>query len=87
MVLEAGGIWFEVELMAGGGGRPGMDLIGGGRSGRNFALEGLEKEQDIDFQQKRNRRWSSGGNRASGFCLWRPLTMDTGKRAFQQLII
>lgn len=30
----------EIELMAGGGGRPGMDLIGGGRKGRGFTLEG-----------------------------------------------
>lgn len=46
LVLEGGGvIWLdeEDELMAGGGGRPGVDLIGGGRRGRSFTLEGLER--------------------------------------------
>lgn len=47
LVLEGGGIWLaeEVEeLTAGGGGRPGMDFIGGGRRGRNFTPEGLERK-------------------------------------------
>lgn len=30
----------DVEPTAGGGGRPGLDLIGGGRRGRSFTLEG-----------------------------------------------
>lgn len=30
------------ELIDGGGGRPGLDLNGGGRSGRSFILAGLE---------------------------------------------
>lgn len=30
------------ELMDGGGGRTGLDLNGGGRSGRSFILAGLE---------------------------------------------
>lgn len=41
--LDGGGIsWVveEVEETAGGGGRPGMALIGGGRRGRSFTLEG-----------------------------------------------
>lgn len=42
VTLDGGGIWLaeEVELMAGGGGRPGTDLIGGGRRGRSFTVEG-----------------------------------------------
>lgn len=32
------------ELMDGGGGRPGLDLNGGGRSGRSFILAGLERK-------------------------------------------
>lgn len=31
-------------LMDGGGGRPGLDLKGGGRSGRSFLLAGLERK-------------------------------------------
>lgn len=52
LALEVGGvIWLveEVELMAviaGGGGRPGVDLIGGGRRGRGFIFEGLKKTQN-----------------------------------------
>lgn len=52
LALEVGGvIWLveEVELMAviaGGGGRPGVDLIGGGRRGRGFIFEGLKKPQN-----------------------------------------
>lgn len=47
LALEVGGVvWLveEVELavMAGGGGRPGVDLIGGGRRGRGFIFEGLK---------------------------------------------
>lgn len=30
-------------LMDGGGGRPGLDLIGGGRRGRSFILAGLKR--------------------------------------------
>lgn len=47
LVLEGGGIWLagEVEVMAGGGGRPGVALIGGGRRGRSFTLEGLERKE------------------------------------------
>lgn len=30
------------EPTVGGGGRPGLDLIGGGRRGRSFILAGLE---------------------------------------------
>lgn len=51
LALEVGGvIWLveEVELMAvlaGGGGRPGVDLIGGGRRGRGFIFEGLKKNK------------------------------------------
>lgn len=47
VALEAGGVvWWleEVESMAavaGGGGRPGVDLIGGGRRGSCFVFEGL----------------------------------------------
>lgn len=33
----------DVELKAGGGGRPGMDFIGGGRRGRSFTLDGRGK--------------------------------------------
>lgn len=43
LALDGGGdVWLaeEVEPTAGGGGRPGMDLIGGGRRGRSFTLEG-----------------------------------------------
>lgn len=49
LVLEGGGvIWLaeEVELIAGGGGCPGMDLIGGGRRGRSFILDGLERKTE-----------------------------------------
>lgn len=36
------------ELMDGGGGRPGLDLIGGGRRGSSFTLAGLEwKKKDL----------------------------------------
>lgn len=52
LVMEGGGvIWLAEgdELMAGGGGRPGMDLIGGGRRGRSFTLEGLEKMSKVNF--------------------------------------
>lgn len=47
-MAEGGVFWLavEIELMAGGGGRPGMDLIGGGRKGRGFTLEGLERNMD-----------------------------------------
>lgn len=51
LALEAGaGIcWLEevesMAAMAGGGGRPGMDFIGGGRRGSCFVLEGLWKEK------------------------------------------
>lgn len=34
-----------MAVMAGGGGRPGVDLIGGGRRGRGFIFEGLKKKQ------------------------------------------
>lgn len=42
--LDVGGadcVVVDVDGMVGGGGRPGVDLIGGGRRGRSFALEGL----------------------------------------------
>lgn len=71
LALEGGGIWFEVELIAGGGGRPGLDLIGGGRSGRKFAFEGLEKRQENDLYQKRNRSWSG---RKNSYCFLFVLT-------------
>lgn len=35
----------ETELIAGGGGRPGVDLIGGGRRGRSFILDGLKRKK------------------------------------------
>lgn len=47
LALEAGGsiCWLEevesMAAMAGGGGRPGMDFMGGGRRGSCFVLEGL----------------------------------------------
>lgn len=43
LVLEGGGavgLDGKVEPTEGGGGRPGMDLIGGGRRGRSLTLEG-----------------------------------------------
>lgn len=46
MVL-GGGVLLRLardELMDGGGGRPGLDLNGGGRSGRSFILAGLERK-------------------------------------------
>lgn len=49
LALEVGGIviWLVEEgelmaVMAGGGGRPGVDFIGGGRRGRGFIFEGLK---------------------------------------------
>lgn len=41
-------VWLaeEVELMDGGGGLPGVDLIGGGRRGRSFTLEGLDRKTE-----------------------------------------
>lgn len=57
LALEVGGvIWLveEVELMAviaGGGGRPGVDLIGGGRRGRGFIFEGLKKNPKQNREQ------------------------------------
>lgn len=48
-----GGIWLleEAEMIAGGGGRPGVALIGGGRRGRSFVLEGLvDKKQRFSYQ-------------------------------------
>lgn len=48
-ILEGQGvIWLleEGELRAGGGGRPGVALIGGGRRGRSFELEGLGGGKD-----------------------------------------
>ena len=47
LAVEDGGIWLaeEVALAAGGGGRPGMDLIGGGRRGRSFSPEGLRRTE------------------------------------------
>ncbi len=48
-VWEGGGVFWlaaEDELTAGGGGRPGVDLIGGGRRGRSFTLEGLERKAE-----------------------------------------
>lgn len=56
LALEAGGaVWWleEVEsmaAMAGGGGRPGLDLIGGGRRGSCFVLEGLCRKKDKLFR-------------------------------------
>lgn len=50
LALAAGGVirWLEeLESMAvveGGGGRPGMDLMGGGRTGSCFTFKGLWKE-------------------------------------------
>lgn len=41
VVFEGGGL-----VVAGGGGLPGVDLIGGGRRGRSFTLDGLEKEEN-----------------------------------------
>lgn len=43
--MVGGGVWTagDVELKAGGGGRPGMDLIGGGRRGRSFTVDGRGK--------------------------------------------
>lgn len=44
-VVLAGGVvdrLAEDELTDGGGGRPGLALIGGGRRGRSFILAGLE---------------------------------------------
>lgn len=38
------------ELMDGGGGRPGLDLNGGGRSGRSFILEGLKRKTNVFVQ-------------------------------------
>lgn len=38
------------ELMDGGGGRPGLDLNGGGRSGRSFILAGLERKINVSAQ-------------------------------------
>lgn len=49
LVLEGGGVsWLaeETELIAGGGGRPGVDLIGGGRRGRSFILDGLKRKKE-----------------------------------------
>lgn len=40
-VVLGGGVAKD-ELTDGGGGRPGLDLIGGGRRGRSFILAGLE---------------------------------------------
>lgn len=39
------------ELTDGGGGRPGLDLIGGGRRGRSFILAGLEWEKKLYLNQ------------------------------------
>lgn len=36
------------ELTDGGGGRPGQDLMGGGRRGRSFISEGLKRKSE-DF--------------------------------------
>lgn len=49
LTLDGVGFWLpeEVELMAGGGGRPGIDLIGGGRRGRSFTLEGLKVKERV----------------------------------------
>lgn len=47
-VVLAGGVVDRLakdELMDGGGGRPGLDLIGGGRSGSSFILTGLKWKQ------------------------------------------
>lgn len=53
-ILEGQGVvWLleEAELIAGGGGRPGVALIGGGRRGRSFVLEGLgDKQQRFNYQ-------------------------------------
>lgn len=48
VVLEGGVVvrLAKGELMDGGGGRPGLDLNGGGRSGRSFILAGLERKTD-----------------------------------------
>lgn len=56
VLAGAGVIWLaeEVELMAGGGGRPGMDLIGGGRRGRSFTLEGLERKMENEVKNQGN---------------------------------
>lgn len=47
LLLEGEEAWLaagkDVALMAGGGGRPGVDLIGGGRRGRSFTPDGLER--------------------------------------------
>lgn len=51
-ILEGQGvIWLleEAELIAGGGGRPGVALIGGGRRGRSFVLEGLGDKKKIQL--------------------------------------
>lgn len=73
MVLEGAGIWFEVEVTAGGGGRPGLDLIGGGRSGSMFAPVGLEERKENQRWEKEQKR-SIEEKRAAGFCLCLQLT-------------
>lgn len=54
MVLGGGGVigLAEDELRDGGGGRPGLDLIGGGRRGRSFILAGLERKIHISGQMR-----------------------------------
>lgn len=56
LVLEGRVIWLaeEAEGRAGGGGRPGVHLIGGGRRGRGFTLDG---------------RGGSGGSEEFGFAV------------------
>lgn len=47
-VVLAGGVVDRLAMddpTDGGGGRPGLDLIGGGRRGRSFILAGLEWEK------------------------------------------
>lgn len=55
-VVLAGGVvdrLAEDELTDGGGGRPGLALIGGGRRGRSFILAGLEwKKKKLDLHQR-----------------------------------
>lgn len=44
-IVLGGGVVVRLELMDGGGGRPGLDLKGGGRSGRSFIFAGLERKK------------------------------------------
>lgn len=59
------------ELMDGGGGRPGLDLNGGGRSGRSFILAGLEKKNPFICLTETNSSTAKRGKSKWELLPWR----------------